>query len=161
MNRRQFVTSGAVAAAVSTSPQIAPAQPKRALMKLGATVGGGFGEGGGRGEGGRGEAPAGAPVAPPAEVGPAACEGLPTPGNADGVQWRDRCPQLPRPRTEFFGRCAINCTNNREVYSFHPAGANAVFADGSVRFLKDSLAPTTLDKLATRAGGEPVGAGEY
>jgi len=62
MNRRQFVTSGAVAAAVSTSPHIAPAQPKRALMKLGATVGGGFGEGGGRGE-----APAGAPAAPPAE----------------------------------------------------------------------------------------------
>jgi mannonate dehydratase len=67
MNRRQFVTSGAVAAAVSTSPQIAPAQPKRALMKIGATVGGGFGEGGGRGEGGRGEAPAGAPAAPAAE----------------------------------------------------------------------------------------------
>src|SRR5262249_31144309 len=30
------------------------------------------------------------------------------------------------------GPCAINCTNDREVYSFHPGGANAVFADGSV-----------------------------
>ncbi len=28
------------------------------------------------------------------------------------------------------GPCAINCTNDREVYSFHPGGANAVFADG-------------------------------
>ena len=27
---------------------------------------------------------------------------------------------------------AINCTNDREVYSFHPIGAYAVFADGKV-----------------------------
>src|SRR6185369_14321742 len=40
----------------------AAAKPKRALMKMGATVGGGFGEGGGRGEG-----PAGAPAAPAAD----------------------------------------------------------------------------------------------
>ena len=34
------------------------------------------------------------------------------------------------------GTCALNCTNDREVYAFHPGGANAVFADGSVHFLK-------------------------
>jgi prepilin-type N-terminal cleavage/methylation domain-containing protein/prepilin-type processing-associated H-X9-DG protein len=55
------------------------------------------------------------------------------------------------------GRCAINCTNDNEVYSFHPGGANAVFADGSVRFLKASLDMRMFARLATRAGGE-VGA---
>src|SRR5262249_9990232 len=35
--------------------------------------------------------------------------------------------------TAFYGPCAVNCTNDREVYSFHPGGANVVFADGSVR----------------------------
>jgi prepilin-type N-terminal cleavage/methylation domain-containing protein/prepilin-type processing-associated H-X9-DG protein len=54
------------------------------------------------------------------------------------------------------GPCAINCTNDHEVYSFHPGGANAVFADGSVRFLKASLDMRVFARLATRAGGEVV-----
>jgi prepilin-type N-terminal cleavage/methylation domain-containing protein/prepilin-type processing-associated H-X9-DG protein len=52
------------------------------------------------------------------------------------------------------GLCAINCTNDHEVYSFHPGGANAVFADGSVRFLKSSLDMRMFARMATRAGGE-------
>ena len=54
------------------------------------------------------------------------------------------------------GACAINCTNDREVYSFHPAGANAVFADGSVHFLKAGIDIRTFAALVTRAGGEVV-----
>jgi prepilin-type N-terminal cleavage/methylation domain-containing protein/prepilin-type processing-associated H-X9-DG protein len=59
------------------------------------------------------------------------------------------------------GPCAINCTNEREVYSFHPAGANAVFADGSVHFLRASMSIRVLAALVTRAGGESVSASDY
>ena len=54
------------------------------------------------------------------------------------------------------GPCAINCTNDKEVYSFHPGGANAVFADGSVHFLKADLDIRVFARLVTRAGGEVV-----
>jgi prepilin-type N-terminal cleavage/methylation domain-containing protein/prepilin-type processing-associated H-X9-DG protein len=54
------------------------------------------------------------------------------------------------------GPCAINCTNNREVYSFHSGGANAVFADCSVHFLKASIDIRVFAGLATRSGGEVV-----
>jgi prepilin-type N-terminal cleavage/methylation domain-containing protein/prepilin-type processing-associated H-X9-DG protein len=52
------------------------------------------------------------------------------------------------------GPCAINCTNDREVYSFHREGANAVFVDGSVHFLQASIDIRTFARLATRSGGE-------
>ena len=52
------------------------------------------------------------------------------------------------------GPCAINCTNDREVYSFHPGGANTVFADGSVHFLRASIDIRIFARLVTRAGDE-------
>ncbi len=52
------------------------------------------------------------------------------------------------------GPCAINCTNNQQPYSFHPGGANFLFADGSVHFLKAGMDIRVLAALATRAGGE-------
>src|SRR5713101_1571555 len=58
--------------------------------------------------------------------------------------------------TAFYGTCAINCTNNREVYSFHPGGANVVYADGSVHFLRADIDIRVFARLATRAGGEVV-----
>ncbi len=59
------------------------------------------------------------------------------------------------------GPCAINCTNNGEVYSFHSRGANAVFADGSVRFLRDDMTIKVLAGLITRAGGEVVPGNDF
>jgi prepilin-type processing-associated H-X9-DG protein len=54
------------------------------------------------------------------------------------------------------GPCAINCTNERQVYSFHPGGANALAADGSVHFLRETIDINTLTHLITRAGGEII-----
>jgi prepilin-type N-terminal cleavage/methylation domain-containing protein/prepilin-type processing-associated H-X9-DG protein len=59
------------------------------------------------------------------------------------------------------GSCAINCTNEGEVYSFHTAGANAVFADGHIQFLTQSMSIRTLAALLTRAGGEVVTASDF
>jgi prepilin-type N-terminal cleavage/methylation domain-containing protein/prepilin-type processing-associated H-X9-DG protein len=54
------------------------------------------------------------------------------------------------------GPCAINCTNDREAYSFHAGGVNAVFADGSVHFLKEEMDIRIFARLVTRAGDEVV-----
>jgi prepilin-type N-terminal cleavage/methylation domain-containing protein/prepilin-type processing-associated H-X9-DG protein len=70
--------------------------------------------------------------------------------------WGERTEKDPAPWP-----CALNCTNDREVYSFHPGGANAVFADGSVHFLNAGMSIHTLAALVTRAGGEVVSVGDY
>jgi prepilin-type N-terminal cleavage/methylation domain-containing protein/prepilin-type processing-associated H-X9-DG protein len=55
------------------------------------------------------------------------------------------------------GPCMINTTSNNEIYSFHTGGANALFGDGSVHFLNESIAPGVVIGLVTRSGGEVVG----
>jgi len=50
--------------------------------------------------------------------------------------------------------CAINCDNNTETYSFHTGGANHVFGDGSVRFIRSSINIRTYAALMTATGGE-------
>ena len=41
--------------------------------------------------------------------------------------------------------------------SYHPAAAHFVFADGSVQFFAESVSPTLLAALTTRANGELAG----
>ena len=55
------------------------------------------------------------------------------------------------------GPVAINNSNEwgHCFYSFHPGGANFLFADGSVRFLGESTNLKILANLVTRAGSEP------
>jgi prepilin-type N-terminal cleavage/methylation domain-containing protein/prepilin-type processing-associated H-X9-DG protein len=55
------------------------------------------------------------------------------------------------------GTRTINCNNGNEIYSFHPGGANFLFGDGSVHFIRQTIAPLTFAALYTRAGGEVVG----
>ena len=45
--------------------------------------------------------------------------------------------------------------------SRHSGGVNALFADGSVRFAKNSINPVTWRALGTIAGGEVVSADQY
>ena len=59
------------------------------------------------------------------------------------------------------GSCAMNCTNDGEMYSFHGGGANAAFADGSVHFLHDSMSIRVLAALVTRSGAEIVSRADY
>jgi prepilin-type N-terminal cleavage/methylation domain-containing protein/prepilin-type processing-associated H-X9-DG protein len=44
-----------------------------------------------------------------------------------------------------------NCGPNDEIFSFHPGGAIAVFADGSAHFIDESIEPVPLRCLVTRA----------
>jgi prepilin-type processing-associated H-X9-DG protein len=47
------------------------------------------------------------------------------------------------------------------VGSTHPGGFNALFCDGSVRFLKMTISPVTLRALITKAGGEVINADSF
>lgn len=53
---------------------------------------------------------------------------------------------------------AINATRDGgDVSSFHPGGAQVLFADGSVRFLSDNLDTATFSALLQRNDGQVVG----
>lgn len=73
-----------------------------------------------------------------------------------GSNWA-RCG-TPDGSREFKGvsDCLINCNNGFGIYSFHEGGANAVFMDGSVRFLNENIEPLVLFSLLSRAGAENV-----
>jgi len=45
--------------------------------------------------------------------------------------------------------------------SYHPGGVNALFADGSVKFIKSTIAYASWTAVATPAGGEPLGNDAY
>ncbi len=67
-----------------------------------------------------------------------------------------------------FWACGLNCFGHEEggvnepgrpsdeIVGDHPGGANAVFCDGSVHFLGQSLDPDTVAALCTRNGYESI-----
>jgi prepilin-type N-terminal cleavage/methylation domain-containing protein/prepilin-type processing-associated H-X9-DG protein len=76
----------------------------------------------------------------------------------------------------FPGPCAINCANGEDVggmmfpypfygsngtsqtYAFHPAGANILFGDGSVHFLREDIEMRVYARMVTRKGHETLSA---
>ena len=48
-----------------------------------------------------------------------------------------------------------------DLGGLHPGGFNAVFADGSVRFIRSTVNPVVLRALFTRGGGEVVSSDSY
>ena len=69
-------------------------------------------------------------------------------------------PQFPNCRT-----CSWDgdwdCEGMYGLSSFHPGGANVLFADGSVRFIKSTTNMQTMWKLGSRSNGEIVSSDSY
>jgi prepilin-type N-terminal cleavage/methylation domain-containing protein/prepilin-type processing-associated H-X9-DG protein len=59
------------------------------------------------------------------------------------------------------GPCAVNCTNQEQVYAFHPSGANVLFCDGSVSLIRADVNLNVLVALMTRSQGENISPGSY
>ena len=55
------------------------------------------------------------------------------------------------------GPCAMNCTNDNEIYSFHNNGAMILMGDGSVRLLPQTTNIRIVARLITRGAGDQVG----
>jgi prepilin-type N-terminal cleavage/methylation domain-containing protein/prepilin-type processing-associated H-X9-DG protein len=54
------------------------------------------------------------------------------------------------------GSCAVNCTSDNEMFSFHTGGMNVVMGDGSVRFVRASITLDQAAALISKAGGEVI-----
>ena len=54
------------------------------------------------------------------------------------------------------GRCAVNCTNDNEVYSFHVGGSHVLIADGSVQFISSNTDTAVIAARVSTAGGETL-----
>ncbi len=83
-------------------------------------------------------------------------------GRVYGAGWADIACSIPLHGFTYDGLsgpgpCPINCTNNNEAFGFHPGGVDAVFADGAVHFLSETMNIAVYAALITRAGGEVVG----
>jgi prepilin-type N-terminal cleavage/methylation domain-containing protein/prepilin-type processing-associated H-X9-DG protein len=86
-----------------------------------------------------------------------------------GPIWADSDNRLTVTGTDSTGRtnfgtgpCVMNCNNLQgDIYSFHPGGANIGFADGSVRFVRDSISIVTLAALVTKSSGEVVDSNSF
>jgi prepilin-type processing-associated H-X9-DG protein len=68
-----------------------------------------------------------------------------------------------------FASCRFGCqgcgtspgSNYANANSLHPGGVNSAFADGSVRFIKNSINMLTWMQLGSKSGGEVISADSY
>ena len=87
---------------------------------------------------------------------------------AGGAQARPCSTRSSHPiRSDGRGRVCIGCrcapseAPFSNAQSNHPGGVNVMMADGSCRFIKDTINMTTWMQLGTRAGNEPVDGSAY
>lgn len=92
----------------------------------------------------------------------------PSLSNDQGISWADSEGPFSLDGTNSDGSlegCGLanGCTygmnrrNDNEPYSFHAGGANFLFADGHVGFIRETIPLATLAALCTRSAGEVVG----
>jgi len=70
-------------------------------------------------------------------------------GNGIPTDWLVNCPQ------------ALTTLGEWAFRSNHPGGVNFAFADGSVKFIKQSISDMPYQALGTRAGGEVLSSDSY
>jgi prepilin-type N-terminal cleavage/methylation domain-containing protein/prepilin-type processing-associated H-X9-DG protein len=80
-------------------------------------------------------------------------------GTISGAAWADRDAEYithgyTSDGSATPGSCHTNCTNNNEVYSFHPVGANILFGDGSVRLVREDMSINIFASLITRTASD-------
>ncbi|WP_337176633.1 DUF1559 domain-containing protein [Paludisphaera sp.] len=68
------------------------------------------------------------------------------------------CYNPSDPATNASAPAYVGLAGSAPPTSNHPGGVNVAFADGSVKFIKDSISPQSWWALGTRAGGEVVSA---
>jgi prepilin-type N-terminal cleavage/methylation domain-containing protein/prepilin-type processing-associated H-X9-DG protein len=68
---------------------------------------------------------------------------------------REKTAVSEAPGSQYMRFAAINAR------SYHPGGVNALFGDGSVRFIKSTINGQTWRALGTVAGGEVISADQY
>jgi prepilin-type N-terminal cleavage/methylation domain-containing protein/prepilin-type processing-associated H-X9-DG protein len=78
-----------------------------------------------------------------------------------GTDWS--APPTPNGVGKFPGGgvAGNNAGNNDEIASFHPGGANCLFGDGSVHFIRDTIDLGTLRALVTLNSGEVISSDAY
>ncbi|MDB4766450.1 DUF1559 domain-containing protein [bacterium] len=78
------------------------------------------------------------------------------PDNAYNVDKLVNNTQTPEGGTTDCPWGTVNCGPNEETFSFHPGGANASLADGSVHFVEANVSAQVFAALMSKNGGEVV-----
>ncbi|HRX78430.1 MAG TPA: DUF1559 domain-containing protein [Pirellulaceae bacterium] len=79
------------------------------------------------------------------------------PDNAFGVSFTPNFHRTPMGGPPNCRWIDMNCGPNDELFSFHPGGCHAVFCDGHVQFLADTIHYRTLRAIVSSAEHEVVG----
>ena len=87
------------------------------------------------------------------------------PGNAFGTSGGPNNKYKPTNEGSPWPTTTVTAGNqagqNEEPSSFHPGGVNALFGDGSVRFIKDSINLSAFRGILTISGGEVVSSDQF